>query len=288
MLDNPPLFYFGHHKCATRWLVDIISEVCRLLELRFFEAHNLAMIDSDLPTYMQRHGIQFMAFTNAVSGCLKDLSGFRAFHVIRDPRDLLVSAYFSHLHSHSTEGWSELEQHRCRLADCTETEGLLLDMDFNAHVFRGIGEWDYHHPEILEIKMEDLTRNPYEKLVEVFVHLGLIDAREDNLEQELQRIIDSRADAASDDSSRVPKTRRQIEILELLRIAYQNRFVKKSLGRQSGEEDTHSHYRRGEAGDWKNHFTPALAEKFAERYGSLLISLGYEKDDRWLRDIQQV
>ena len=47
-------------------------------------------------------------------------------------------------------------------------------------------------------------------------------------------------------------------------------------GRKPGEEDVMSHGRKGIAGDWKNHFTPALAEKFHGMFGELLVKAGYE------------
>ena len=52
--------------------------------------------------------------------------------------------------------------------------------------------------------------------------------------------------------------------------------------RKLGEVDDASHGRQGLPGDWANHFTPALRRRFHEKFGPLLISAGYEKDDQWV------
>jgi hypothetical protein len=56
---------------------------------------------------------------------------------------------------------------------------------------------------------------------------------------------------------------------------YANRFEAKTKGRRAGTEDTASHYRKGVAGDWVNHFTPEVAAAFEERFGDLPQKLGY-------------
>lgn len=58
-------------------------------------------------------------------------------------------------------------------------------------------------------------------------------------------------------------------------------FEKLSKGRRPGEEDPSSFYRKGIAGDWKNHFTEEDRRVFKEEAGELLIRLGYEKDLDW-------
>jgi hypothetical protein len=64
----------------------------------------------------------------------------------------------------------------------------------------------------------------------------------------------------------------------LLSTAYRTRFDARSGGRRAGQEDTASHYRKGVAGDWVDHFTPVHVEAFQERFGGLLDRLGYAED----------
>jgi hypothetical protein len=56
-----------------------------------------------------------------------------------------------------------------------------------------------------------------------------------------------------------------------------------SGGRAKGQEDPSSHYRKGQAGDWRNHFTPELAARFDAAYGGLLARLGYAAEG-WMAE----
>ena len=102
------------------------------------------------------------------------LSPHRGFHVIRDPRDIIVSAYFSHRNSHPTDGLPHLAAHRAALQEASKEEGLLLEMEFSAHELRELGDWDYSNESILELKMEEMTVRPYETFLSIFDHFELL------------------------------------------------------------------------------------------------------------------
>jgi hypothetical protein len=63
---------------------------------------------------------------------------------------------------------------------------------------------------------------------------------------------------------------------------YAQRFEAQTMGRERGVENVASHYRKGVAGDWANHFTRVHAEAFAAHFDDLLIRLGYEESSQWL------
>jgi hypothetical protein len=52
-------------------------------------------------------------------------------------------------------------------------------------------------------------------------------------------------------------------------------------GRERGQEDRKRFYRKGIAGDWKNHFSAADKSVFKDIAGDLLIRLGYEQNLAW-------
>lgn len=58
-------------------------------------------------------------------------------------------------------------------------------------------------------------------------------------------------------------------------------FRAKTGGRDPGEEDVLSHYRKGVHGDWANHCTPRLVRHFKDKYNDLLLKLGYEHQKDW-------
>lgn len=52
-------------------------------------------------------------------------------------------------------------------------------------------------------------------------------------------------------------------------------------GRKRGQEDRRRFYRKGVAGDWKNHFSVEDRKAFKEIAGDMLVRLGYESDQSW-------
>ncbi len=79
-------------------------------------------------------------------------------------------------------------------------------------------------------------------------------------------------------------------VLEFLGLRSDDALVKDLLERssfyfytrrESGQEDRKRFYRKGIAGDWKNHFTPEDKQIFKDIAGSLLVKLGYEKNLAW-------
>ena len=58
-------------------------------------------------------------------------------------------------------------------------------------------------------------------------------------------------------------------------------FEKLSQGRERGQEDPTSFFRKGVAGDWKNVFSEKDKQIFKEEAGSILVKLGYEADNDW-------
>lgn len=273
--------YFGHHKCGTRWILAILRHACRELGLGVVEVHNAALVKPDLAGFVQEHRVAFLAYTNADYAEARSLPDFRGFHVIRDPRDIVVSAYFSHLYSHPVpDDWPQLGDIRRTLQALDKDEGLLRQIELCDHEFRCLAEWPYGLPGVLELRMEDVTVNPYGSMLEVFSFLGLLDDSpfdSRRLRHLLATAVRGLVGASNGELARLPR----IPAERLLGIVHANDFSRKSGGRRPGEEDPRSHYRKGVAGDWRNHFTPRHIEAFKERYNELLLKLGYETTPDW-------
>jgi hypothetical protein len=101
-------------------------------------------------------------------------------------------------------------------------------------------------PNYTEVRYEDLLERPNEEVGRLAGFLGA-----DTSEKALQQAVGSAS------------------------------FEKLSKGRQRGQEDTSSFYRKGVAGDWNNYFTERDKEIYKEEAGELLIRLGYERDLDW-------
>ncbi|MHC4428871.1 MAG: sulfotransferase domain-containing protein [Planctomycetota bacterium] len=97
--------------------------------------------------------------------------------------------------------------------------------------------------------------------------LGLI-VRYENLLDDAAGVMTALAEHFELDSS--PQT--------IERIVEEQRFERLAAGRRRGQERTSSFFRKGVAGDWRNHFTPQLTEMYTRVLGDFLVEFGYEKD----------
>lgn len=271
--------YFGHHKCASSWVWNILREVSKSAGLNHEVVHNSHMFDNDLPSFIRNSKVDFLSYTNADIKHLNSVDLFRGFHVIRDPRDIVVSAYFSHKYSHPTEQAKELILLRKSLNEASLRDGLLIEIDFLEHIFEHIYSWDYHQENVMEVRMEDLTRDPYEKFMNIFSFLGLNGGEgTGGLKLWLKNIA---VDVNTLVRSKNTRVHKKLLAKDLLHCVYDNRFSKKSGGRGKGDENIKSHYRKGVPGDWVNYFEDAHKNHFKERYPNLLTKLEYEQNHNW-------
>jgi hypothetical protein len=165
------------------------------------------------------------------------------FVVIRDLRDTLVSRYFSLKVSHPVTV-DIIAQRRSQLTNMSLEEGLL-------YVIRALGKGiariqsSWLDSDELFVKYEDLIADEYTQFKRIIDHCQI-----------------------------------KIEDARLREVVKKNSFENRS-GRQKGEEDVQSHYRKGVVGDWRNYFTDNLKAEFKERYGEILIAAGYEANNDW-------
>lgn len=263
-MSKPLLAFYGHHKGGTVWCSKVLIEVCQRLGLRGDYLHSPNQFRFDLQKHVDQNKLDYICYANADAQYLQGIDHL-GFHVIRDPRDTVVSGYFSHRNSHPTIGWPELVGHRDRLQSLSKEEGLIAEIDFSATLptngiqlnhFEALASWPYRDKRVLELRFEDLTRHPQTHFERIFSFMGLF----------------------PNESVSGPSA---LSLAQLKGILEEISFEKMSKGRQPGEENPASHYRKGQAGDWKNHFTQKVSDAFKAKHGSLLVRLGYELNDNW-------
>jgi len=271
--------YFGHHKCMTTWVRHVLQRVCNELSWNYVEM-NISGSE-----YVRRNKVDMLSYQDPDMEIVRTLEDFVGFHIIRDPRDIVVSAYFSHLHSHATDNWPELSAYRAELQKLSKDDGLLLEMEFLRREFKQLYEWDYAQENVLELKMEDVVANPYDQIVRALL---FIEAAAENTPLRT-RLLAAVASGIRDlgylyriPSIVVPKyVLPKIPVEFLLGYIYEIRFSEMTKGRGRGMEDACSHYRKGVAGDWVNHFKPQHKEYFKKTYNDVLLKLGYESTSDW-------
>lgn len=285
MSDQPLYAIYGHHKCATMWLQGIARRICRSLGLEFGVVYDEFQFEHDLPGYVAAHGVEFLLYGSADIRYAGTLPPHRGVHIVRDPRDIVVSAYYSHLHSHSTQDWKELIAHREKLQGLDKDQGLAEEIRFRERSFRHIESWDYGQEHVLEIRFEDVVRSGYETMLAAFGHLGLVAEPEvytrGNRLAFLGRDALNHLHARSRGRFPLRYRARQIPAPELLAVVWHQRFQRRAAGRRRGSEDVKSHYRKGQPGDWTNHFSNDHRALFKSLYPGLVPKLGYAANDDW-------
>jgi hypothetical protein len=274
------------------------------MNLRNNVVNEVSSPSDSLVDMIRRQKLDFLLYRNADPAQLGPLgaSDVRGFHVIRDPRDIIVSGYFSHLHSHPI-GNIHFRQQRARLQSVDKTEGLLLEMDFDSRTIEDIYHWNYAQPNVLEMRMEDLIAEPQDGFRRIFQFLQMLPSDSTGSHAALNMRLAGSAAYGRLMAKLNPQTRprtvgarikrrlhqlcdawiqsRTISPHKLSEIVDAHRFEAKTKGRPAGIEDVHHHYRKGVAGDWRNHFEPVHIAEFKRRYNDGLLKLGYESDPDW-------
>lgn len=139
-----------------------------------------------------------------------------------------------------------------------------------------MADWDYTMPHVLELKFEDVVERPYESVLRIFAFLALLDEEAWPWWQQLvdtPRFIWNRVTRRWGGLGRWP--RYTIPAEKLLGIVHRLQFSRLAH-RSRGQEDPASHYRKGQPGDWRYHFTEAHVALFKAHWPGLLEKLGYE------------
>jgi hypothetical protein len=288
---RPFLAYFGHHKAGSSSIISILDDVCDEICLRRSGYQNGAYDVQktpgyDLKKFVEENKVDFASYRNADYDHVKNLTNYRGFHVIRDPRDILVSAYFSHLYSHTTKNWGDLIAHREELQKLSKEEGLLAEMEFSSVNFEKMYNWNYSLPNVLELKMEDLFQDSQTQFAKIFDFLGILESSNYHKDQNIQLNTEliktiNRIHLKTKGLFPIKFSKNKISSKNLKKIIHQNSFSKKAKGRKKGQEDTKNHYRKGVHGDWKNHFNSRHILTFKDNYNDLIVKLGYESNPDW-------
>ncbi len=169
----------------------------------------------------------------------------RLFVLIRDLRDTLISAYFSLRNTHEVKT-PESAYWRQILMRLNREEGFLYVME--THL------------------------GAYARVQRTWLADGVT----------CYRLEDCMADAPSMLGRMLAEGWGvKVEARLLADLTTRHSFARLSGGRAPGQEDLGSHYRKGVAGDWKEHFTPAVTDRFKELYNDVLIDAGYETSEDW-------
>ena len=284
------LVYTGRHKAASSWSRFILREAASALGMKALTvmAPEQWAEHGSLGALIRAKKPDLVSLTNAQQSDYDTLPERRTVNVVRDPRDIVVSGYFSHRNSHITHAfgvtWHELIDHRKRLLELDIDDGLMEEIEFSSYFLDHMATWNYSQPEVLELKMEDLIDDKVRLWTQIFEHFGLLIPQ-----RRMQEWVYTAAVRWNLITNR-EKPRPLIPIRRALRrlpIGQLPRsyvpwaldhftFARMSRSdRRPGEVDEMNHYRKGVPGDWRSYFTERHLKAFRQRYGDLAERLGY-------------
>ena len=255
--------FLGHHKCGSSWLKNVFQAACDQAGLK----DEVCWLGDTLPLnwhfqepWLKRIAIQRKEFLdpktsaishiNAYPALIADLGNsiYKAFHVIRDPRDVLVSGYFSHLNTHRVgpdlNPWKIFHRDRLKKTSNLE-EGLLLEMRYSDSYLRRIDAmWQITsaNRNILGLHLEDVAANPRKEFKRILEYLNLWGAEGNN---------------------------------GMINEIFLDGLVSKFSFKNMKKEDP-GHYRNDEYKDWSFHFTPKVHQVFELLHPGLIKRLGYQ------------
>lgn len=169
---------------------------------------------------------------------------YKTFYVFRDPRDIVVSWYFSARNTHAAR--PSVLRHREILQQIGEREGIEYSIR-HLHeygLFEAMASWigaEKGDTNVYICYFEDLIKDNLDGFRAILQHCGI-----------------------------------NVPAPILNRIVTRHSFSHQTGGRKQGEEDRTSHLRKGSSGDWRQHFDGHVEAFFNECVGDLVKRLGYD------------
>jgi hypothetical protein len=230
------LFVATHHKAMTTYFHAVLRGLAFALNLPFERLR-----DSDLPSEKAKLFLSMQGKQD-----LGALGLYRGVHIMRDPRDMIVSGY--HYHKWTHEIWVHRldengESYQDKLNRLDKRDGLFLEIDHFIFFYRDTLEaWDMHNPAMREVSYESLMGPEKRRLYrDIFAHLGFKGA-------ELELAVD---------------------LMKLFE-------AESRTGKSSGAVNQKSHVRSGKSRQWETELEPRHLEYIEQHLGPVLRKFGYD------------
>ena len=242
---DPKLIFHGtYHKMGTVWLMRVLQRVADLYDITMQKCN---LVGDRLQTGTG------LIFANHSQLELGELGDFVGSHLIRDPRDVIVSGYFYHLWT--DEAWAHQpkqeydgQSYQQFLNSTDQHAGISAEIDrFSKYVDEySLRKWNYRDPRIIELRYEDLIADEAGIFERMFRHYGFH-------EKAIRRCV---------------------------KAALQFSF-EKVTARKPGEATEKQHLRSGKPGQWRDVLSREHCEAIRVQFGDLLVKTGYESGHDW-------
>lgn len=255
MTGLPALYCVAtHHKDGTVWMKQVFCAFAKALDIPMigmWSDRQLADVPQDQPVFLVNwHGW----FPRAIW----DNPAARFFHVIRDPRDVLLSGWQYHqtagpkgekfLHTERADLGGKTYQQALNRIEKTDDQILFEMREKHAVTVQEMLDWPYEDPRQITLRYEDLMQDGDCSLFKsALQHLGFD-----------QAAIDQGAKA----------------------------FWNKNLfGGQSKDQARQGHVQSGAISRWASELPQAVGATYEQEYGTALKRLGYSENSTWVDEL---
>ena len=241
-----------HNKTGTVWMDGVFKAIAADLGARYINYRTEPERLRDLahgPFVLFCHDSDF-----GDNAPVLDREDVRIIHLIRDPRDVVISAM--HYHKASRESWlhepipgyDDLTYQRALQQMPSRSAQSIFEMEnSSASTLRDMAGWRYDRANCFEARYEELRQDS------TLVYW-----------RRIMGFLGFDAAAAAIGSRRF----------------WQNSLFG-GLSRLGNR-----HVRSGAVAQWRREFTPDLGNAFLKRFPGLLQALGYETGDAWVRELK--
>lgn len=242
----------SYHKCLTVFFAKVFSSIYNQQQPTSYRHFN-SRLDQ---FYTHYHNYRVASVNNHALDFGRLAADARISHLIRGPRDLIISSYF--YHKRGAEAWSRIidpqesdwqatnghlppnflpdgHSFATYLQSVPLEEGLIAEMIFRRYHFESMRQWATDDPRILRLRYENVLGHERQAVAKLLTHFGA-SARE---------------------------------------IAFGTLAADRFSAERRVNKTTH--IRNPTAGQWKTYFTPQLETYFNDRYADLIECYGYSE-----------
>lgn len=168
--------FLAHHKAGSSWLHRLFWNLFADSGILYRVYDRIGSKEKqEIELILKESSGEALAFGISNSRPV-DLELFRDFvgvHVVRDPRDLIVSGYYSHRDSHPL--FPGLAEERAKLLSLSRDEGLYILMEgLMSKTFESLYQWPRNEPKgLTRIRFEDLIAD-YQILKKALNEMGIL------------------------------------------------------------------------------------------------------------------
>lgn len=264
------IIHCGHHKCGSVLFGTVLRKICEQLNLSFCGVKG--------PVRNATYEIyDVLNFANSTIEFEKISKPYTGTHMVRDPRDIIVSGYL--YHAQCMEKWCKNipdefnkpivfpqiphsqfsrsdkwrldyirslngSSYQDNINSRNQHDGIIFEMNnYGRWTIESMLGWNYSNPFIMEIKFEEVMKDFMGSFERIFSHYGF-----------------------------------PVHILHELLNLIENDNISNISDKEIQESD-HIHSRQ--TSKWKEYFSPQHKVLFKEMFADSLIKLGYEKDNNW-------